>query len=116
MSRGLACLMLTGMLAARASADASPEPAATGVCPLHAGATPSQIDVFDGLPSEEVILASDDDGAGANTYTVKDVYAQGRSVTIRCHCGQESIDIKIPQPVTVCRYSGDDRHAQMTCK
>lgn len=87
-----------------------------GVCPLRAGASPNQIDVFDGDPSEQAILAPDDDGPGANTYTVKDVYAQGRAVTIRCHFGKDAIDVKLPGPVKVCRYSGDDGHAQMSCK
>jgi hypothetical protein len=114
-SRRAACLAVAGVLSACA-ADATPKPAATGVCPLHAGVAPSQIDVFDGDPSEQVILAPDDDRAGANTYTVKDVYAQGRTVTIRCHFGKEAVDVKLTQPVTACRYSGDDGHAQMACR
>ena len=41
------------------AADASPKPPAAGICPLRTGASPSQIDVFDGDPSEQVILAPD---------------------------------------------------------
>lgn len=114
-SRRMAWLTLAGMLSACAAADASPKPAVAGVCPLRAGAPPSQIDVFDGDPSEQAILAPDDDGPGANTYTVKDVYVQGRAVTIRCHYGQDSVDVKLPTPVTACRFSGDDHHAQISC-
>lgn len=116
LSRQAAWLILAGMLSACAAADATPKPAVVGVCPLRAGASPSQIDVFDGDPAEKVILAPDDDAKGANTYTVKDVYAQGRSVTIRCHFEKESVDVKLTNPVAVCRYSGDDAHAQMTCR
>jgi len=108
-------MTLAGMLSACAAADASPKSAVAGVCPLRAGATPGRIDVFDGDPSEQAILAPDDDGPGANTYTVKDVYAQGRTVTIRCHYGGDSVDVKLPKPVTSCRFSGDDHHAQIFC-
>ncbi len=97
------------------SAPAADKPA-KGVCPSRAGASPSQIDVFDGDPSEQVLLAPDDDKAGANAYTVKDVYAQGRTVTIRCHYGKDSVDVKLAAPVNACRYPGDGRHAQMTCR
>ncbi len=115
-SRRLVWLPLAGMLSACAAADASPKPTVAGVCPLRADAAPSQIDVFDGDPSEQAILAPDDDGPGANTYTVKDVYAQGRIVTIRCHYGQDAVDVKLPKPVTSCHFSGDDHHAQIACK
>jgi hypothetical protein len=112
----MAWLALAGSLSACAAADARPSQAAAGVCPLRAGASPSQIDVFDGDPSEQAILAPDDDGSGANTYTVKDVYAQGRAVTIRCHYGHDNLDVKLSKPVSSCRYSGDDHHAQIACK
>lgn len=116
MSRGFVFLVLAATLSACVSAEGRPKPAVAGVCPLQGGASPSQIDVFDGAPVEQVILAPDDAGAGANTYTVKDVYAQGRSVTIRCHYGQAVIDVKLARPVTACRYSDGDGHAQMACK
>jgi len=115
-SRRIAWLALVGALSACAAADARPGQAAVGVCPLRAGASPSQIDVFDGDPSEQAILAPDDDATGANNYTVKDVYAQGRAVTIRCHYGQDNLDVKLPKPVSSCHYSGDAHHAQIACK
>jgi len=116
LARRVAWAALASALSSCAAADAAHGPAVVGVCPLHAGARPNQIDVFDGDPSEQAILAPDNDGPGANTYTVKDVYTQGRSVTIRCHFGKEAIDVKLTSPVKVCRYSGDDRHAQMSCE
>lgn len=115
-TRRLAWPVLAGLLSSCAAADATPGPTVAGVCSLRGGVSPSQIDVFDGEPSEQVLLAPDDDGAGANTYTVKDIYAQGRAVTIRCHYGTESVDVKLANPVKACRYSGDDKHAQITCK
>jgi len=113
--RRLAFLTLAVTLSACAT-EPAPQPAAAGVCPLRAGAWPSQIDVFDGDPSEQVLLAPDDDKAGANTYTVTEVYAQGRTVTIRCHYGKEAVDVKQTAPVAACRYSGDDKHPQLACK
>lgn len=100
------------------AANAAPQPAATraGVCPLRAGASPTQIDVFDGDPSEQVFLAPDDDRKGANTYTVKPIYDQGRTVTIRCHFGKQQVDVKLAEPVAACRYSERDGRRQMTCK
>lgn len=115
-SRAIRWIVAAALLSScAAAADAAPRPAAAGVCPLRP-AYPSQIDVFDGEPSEQVLLAPDDNGAGANTYTVKDVYAQGRMVTIRCHYGQASVDVKLAKPVAACRYSGDDKHPQIACR
>jgi hypothetical protein len=69
----------------------------------------------DGDPSEQVLLAPDGDQGGANTYTVEQVYAPGRIVTIRCHFGKDAVDVKLAKPVGVCRYAGD-AHPQMSCK
>lgn len=116
-ARRLTGVVAAALLTACAGAGASPNPAADGVCPLHAGAAPSQIDVYDGDPSEQAILAPDDSaGAGANTYTVKQVYAEGRVVTIRCHYGHDAVDVKLSHPVAACRFSGDERHPQLACK
>lgn len=116
-ARRLAGMAAAALVTACAGAGANPKPPADGVCPLHAGAMPSQIDVYDGDPSEQAILAPDDSaGPGANTYTVKDVYAQGRIVTIRCHYGRDAVDVPLPRPVAACRFSGDERHPQLACK
>ena len=111
LSRRMAGATLAGLLSACAAADGKPAPA--GVCPLRAQAWPSQIDVFDGDPAEQALLAPDD---GANAYAVKGVYDQGRTVTIRCHYGKDAIDVKLTTPVSVCRYSGDDAHPQVACR
>jgi hypothetical protein len=120
LARRIAWLALAGAVSACA-ADAAPKPAAVvpataGVCPLRAGAAPSQIDVFDGDPSEQVFLAPDDDRKGANTYTVKPIYDQGRAVTVRCHFGKEAVDVKLAKPVAVCRYSEVGGQPQLACK
>lgn len=111
------CVTLAGAVSACA-ADAVPQPVAPtpGVCPSRAGASPTQIDVFDGDPAEQVFLAPDDDRQGANTYTVKPIYAQGRTVTIRCHYGKSSVDVKLVKPVAVCRYSEAGGRPQIVCK
>jgi hypothetical protein len=80
------------------------------------GVSPNQLDVLDGDPSELVLLAPDDDGRRANTYTVKDIYAQGRTIAIRCHFGKEAIDVKLANPVAACRHSGGNGRAQITCR
>jgi len=114
--RHVASLVAAALASLCGSADAVPEITPGGVCPLRAGAGPNQIDVFDGKPSEQVILAPDDDAHGADTYTVKDVYARGRTVTIRCHFGTEAIDVEVTKPVTVCRYSRHAERGQIACR
>lgn len=112
----LSWLVLAGVLSPCAPSNATRTQETAGVCPIRTGVSPTQIDVFDGDPSEQVLLAPDDDGPGANTYTVKDIYAHGRTITIRCHFGKEAIDVKLANPVAACRYSGGDGHAQITCR
>jgi hypothetical protein len=117
LARALAGAAAAGLVSACAGAGAAPPPPAAGVCPLRAGAAPTQIDVYDGDPSEQAILAPDDSaGAGANTYTVQQVYAAGRIVTIRCHYGRDVVDVPLPRPVAACRFSGDERRPQVACR
>jgi len=114
---GLIALVALARVAAVHAAEPPRAPAeAPDVCPLRAGASPSQIDVFDGDPAEQVLLAPDDDRQGANTYTVKPIYAQGRTVMVRCHYGTTSFDVKLVQPVAVCRYSAAGGRPQLACK
>ncbi|MEO5690128.1 MAG: STY0301 family protein [Burkholderiaceae bacterium] len=112
--RRAACIAACFVATACAGADRAPAPA--GVCPVHAGTGVSQIDLFDGDPAEQVLLAPDDDQAGANTYSVKTVYDAHRVLTIRCHYGAASEDVKLVKPVSVCRYSGGEAHPTLTCK
>ncbi|MDP9126171.1 MAG: hypothetical protein M3N82_16515, partial [Pseudomonadota bacterium] len=77
------------------------------------GAAVSHIDLFDGDPADQALLAPDDD---RNTYSVKSVYEAGRTLTIRCHYGAASEDVKLVKPVAQCRYSGDDRRPALTCR
>ena len=105
-----ACCLAT----ACAGADAARPPAS--VCPARAGAAVSQIDLFDGDPADQALLAPDDDRAGQNTYSVKSVYDAGRTLTIRCHYGAASEDVKLVKPVAQCRYNGDEKHPALTCR
>jgi len=112
----IALLALAGVSVTNAVEPSRAPDVAAGVCPLRAGASPSQIDIFDGDPAEQAFLAPDDDRQGANTYTVKPIYAQGRTVTVRCHYGKASVDVKLVQPVAVCRYSEAGGRPQLACK
>ena len=113
-ARRVACLAACFVATACAGADRARAPAS--VCPAHAGAGVSQIDLFDGDPADMALLAPDDDQAGANTYSVKSVYDAHRILTIRCHYGAASEDVKLSKPVSVCRYSGGDKDPALTCR
>ena len=114
MAKLLACVAVACMATACAGADAAPH--AASVCPARTGAPVTQIDLFDGDPADQALLAPDDDKKGSNTYSVKPVYDAGRVLTIRCHHGSTSEDVKLTKPVAQCRYSGDDAHPALTCK
>lgn len=105
---GLACLA-TLCIAVHAA------PRAASVCPARPDAAVTQIDLFDGAPADRALLAPDDDLAGGNTYSVKGVYDAGRTLTIRCHYGEATTDVKLAKPVARCRVSGDTRPA-LACK
>lgn len=114
LARLAACLAACCLATACAGADAA-RPAA-GVCPARPGAAVTHIDLFDGDPADQALLAPDDDQKGANTYSVKGVYDAGRTLTIRCHYGAASEDVKLVKPVAQCRYSGDDKHPALACR
>jgi hypothetical protein len=86
------------------------------VCAVHEGAPVTQIDIFDGDPADLASLAPDDDQTAPNTYSVKNVYAQGRQVTVRCHYGKTSEDVVLKTPVSHCQYSGGDAHPALACQ
>ncbi len=109
-----AWLVAGGLAAACASADAAKQE--DSVCPVRPGPAVSQIEIFDGDPAELVSLAPDDDAKGANTYAVAGVYDQGRYLTIRCHYGNASLDVRLPTRVAQCRFSGGDAHPKLACK
>ena len=113
-ARLAACLAACCLASACAGADAA-RPAAS-VCPARTGATVSQIDLFDGDPADQALLAPDDDQKGQNTYSVKSVYDAGRTLTIRCHYGASSEDVKLVKPVSRCTYSGGDKHPALACR
>ena len=109
-----ACVLAT----ACAGADAPPRrAAAAGVCPVHKDAGVTQIDIFDGDPAGLAFLAPDDERDGQGIYTVKDIYAKGRIVTVRCHYGGSvAEDVRLTQPVARCVFSGGDAHPRLDCK
>jgi hypothetical protein len=77
----------------------------------------TQIDLFDGDPSEAAYLAPDDDGAGQNTYTVAPIYAKGGHVTVRCHYGGDAVeDVALRKPIRRCVFSEGDAHPSLACR
>jgi hypothetical protein len=98
-----------------ACASAVAHPPAS-VCPARTGAPVSRIDLFDGDPADQALLAPDDDRAGQNTYSVKNVYDAGRTLTIRCHHGATSEDVRLVKPVALCTFNGDEKRPALTCK
>ena len=109
-----ACLAAACMATACAGADVAHH--VQTVCPVRPGAPVSQIDLFDGDPADQALLAPDDDKKGSNTYSVKSVYDAGRSLTIRCHYGEASTDVKLVKPVTTCTYSEAAAHPALSCR
>lgn len=110
----LAWLAAGCMLTACAGAGAAGDSAS--VCPIRKDAGVTQIDVFDGDPADLAYLAPDDDKQGSDTYTVKGIYDHGRYVTVRCHYGAASVDVKLADRVARCRFSGGDAHPALACK
>jgi len=110
----LACIATACMATACAGPDAAWP--AQSVCRVRAGTPVTQIDLFDGDPADQALLAPDDDKAGSNTYSVKPVYDAGRTLTIRCHYGAAAEDVRLTHPVAACRYSERDSHPALACK
>jgi hypothetical protein len=91
----LACLA-TSAFAGAASAD---------VCQIRQGDPLAQLYIYDGKPSENVILAPDGDGALSNKYTVKPIYDKGGFVSVRCkYKGGVVVDLELKSKVTQCRF------------
>lgn len=77
---------------------------ADGVCPKRKNEKIQQISIFDGKPEELVYLAPDDDTN--DTYTLADIYKEGRSATVRCAYENGLIlDVELKNPVHKCKYS-----------
>ena len=111
-SRRLACVAATCLATACVGAAARQ----AGVCPPRPGAAVSQIDIFDGDPAERAYLAPDDAMAGTNIYSVKSVYDAGRMLTVRCHYGEATADIRLTSPVSRCKLSGGDSRPVLACR
>ncbi len=64
------------------------------------------VSIYDGKPSEEINLASDDEERTPDLYTLGHIYDAGRSVTIRCTYKSGAVhDIELKQKVNACRAS-----------
>lgn len=104
-SRASPGVLLLGVLAAfgmglpGACARDLPPP----VCPTRTGDIVQAIDVFDGAPAELAYLAPDGQRNGASVFTLGPVYAEGRTVTIRCkYRSGASTDVEVTPRVEAC--------------
>ncbi|MDZ5646676.1 STY0301 family protein [Nitrospirillum sp. BR 11828] len=76
------------------------------ICPARSGDLVKNIYIFNGKPEEEVFLAPDDDRAGQSTYTVSDIYQDGRFVTVRCkYVSGFSVDVELKEKISKCLFS-----------
>lgn len=92
------CINLTGCAINTVSADSET------VCPDRKNKKVEQIYIYDGKPEDMAYLAPDDEKS--NTYTVSDIYEQGRIVTIRCRYeGGFVYDVELKTKVNKCKYS-----------
>lgn len=78
---------------------------AADICPLLHSNAIEQIYLFDGTPEELAYLAPDDNG---NVYSVKQIYNQGRFVTVRCKYKSGSIiDVELKNRTKQCTFRPD---------
>jgi hypothetical protein len=121
---GLSCWALwapvtahAGMPPAKQTAQQPAKPAS--VCPVRAHTTVRQIDLFDGPPADQAYLAPADPDRAPNLYPVREVYQQGRIVTIRCQYADGQVqDMPLATPVDQCRYreAGRQRTPTLVCR
>ncbi|MEP6606593.1 MAG: STY0301 family protein [Nitrosospira sp.] len=89
------------------------------VCPKQDHATVQQIDIFDGKPEDEAYLAPDDPDKAPNSYTLSDIYTQGRTVTVRCSYNNGQVrNVELNRRTQTCRYleAGKNRSAALVCR
>ncbi|MCJ2035695.1 STY0301 family protein [Methylobacterium sp. J-068] len=74
-------------------------------CPTQVGRPLRYVDVFDGVPAENVILVPDVAGARSGKWNLAYVYDSGRSVTLKCkYEGGASTEVRLSR-VSECRYT-----------
>ena len=86
---------------------------------MRAHTTVRQIDLFDGPPADQAYLAPADPDRAPNLYPVREVYQQGRIVTIRCQYADGHVqDMPLVKPVDQCRYRevGRPRTPSLVCR
>jgi len=89
------------------------------VCPKRGDTSVRQIDIFDGKPEDQAYLAPDDPETAPNTYTVGEIYNQGRTVTVRCHYSNgQTYEAEMKQRMQICRYTeaGKKHSATLMCQ
>ena len=97
----LALGLLTALAACHPPASARDQAAA--ICPIRTGDLVQAIDVFDGPPADMAYLAPDGRRDGASVFTLGPIYAEGRTVTIRCkYRSGVATDVEIAARVESC--------------
>lgn len=87
-------------------------------CPIRLNDSIQQIDIFDGKPEEMAYLAPDDDKSTPSIYSLRYIYDQGRTVTIRCKYNSGSIfDRELKDKVNKCTFMGyNTRNSEFICE
>lgn len=97
------CSRLAAALLVAASLTAPAVAQAPSACPSRAGDPVQAIDVFDGPPADLAYLVPDGRRAGANVFTLGPIYAEGRTVTIRCkYRSGAATDVELAARVEAC--------------
>lgn len=73
------------------------------ICPKIGVGSVKVIEIFDGKPEELAYLLPDRYEKGVDVFTLKDIYTQGRKVTVRCKYDEgKSVDVVLNQ-TSECR-------------
>lgn len=100
------CRIGAWLLMAACSATSLACAKTASVCPARGAVVVQQIDLFDGPPQDQALLAPTDPDHDPNLYRLDEIYQQGRTVTIRCHYGDgQTRDVELKKPVKQCRYA-----------
>ena len=106
----LLCAAMFGQGAARA-ADTAP-------CQAKPATALKYVEVYDGPPEELASLMPDEERNDSGTFTLGDIYKDGRFVTIRCkYADGTTADVKLATKVESCKYAiGKDKKVSFICR
>ena len=112
-SRKLGAALLAAALLVQGTAQA----ADTAPCQDKPGTSLKYVEVYDGAPEELASLMPDEEGKNSGSFTLGDIYKQGRFVTIRCkYADRTTNDVKLDK-VESCKYSiGKDKKVSFACR